>query len=370
MRKILAIDDIESNLLLIKNILPKHISNCSVITALNGKDGISMARKEKPDVILLDIMMPEMDGFEACSILKADPETGNIPVICISAIFNDPESVIKGLDMGADAYLSKPIDNLELAAQVRAVLRVKEAEDKLREEIRKNRLMKEQLQTLNSYLTQTEERERKKIAEALHDGLGQILALAFMRLSSLTDLPLEKKVLRRIKETKASIQEAVRQTKTHTYNLSPPILYELGLIPALRWKLEEIEQIHHIKTSFDTNDMQTDFNSDINILLYRSVAELLNNIIKHARAQRISVVLEKKDIYLHIKVIDNGIGFNTGNIENESGQPGFGLFSIAERLNSVQGELLINSTKEKGTEATIIAPLTNTYLNENQSSDR
>lgn len=357
MRKILAIDDMESNLLLIRNILPKYISDCSVITAMNGRDGIEIANSEKPDVILLDIMMPGMDGFEVCSILKGDPQTQNIPVICISAIFNDPESVVKGLDMGADAYLSKPIDNHELAAQVRAVLRVKEAEDKLREEVKKNRRMKERLQTLNSHLTLAEERERKKIAEALHDGLGQILALAYMRLSSLTNLPLEKNVHQKIEDTTASIQEAIRQTKSLTYDLSPPILYELGLIPAIRWKLEQIEQVHNIQTEFITNNIETGFSNDINIMLYRTVAELLNNVLKHANAGKISVSVEKKDIYLYISVIDNGAGFDIKDKEQITEQKGFGLFSIIERLNSVQGELLIKTAKGKGVIATVKVPM-------------
>lgn len=134
MKKILAIDDQVDNLITIKAVIKSRIQNCNVITALSGKDGIEIAIKEQPDTILLDIIMPDMDGFETCKRLKENELTKHIPVIMVTAIKTDSDSRVKGLNIGADAFLSKPIDAIELTAQVNVMLRIKEAEDKLRGE--------------------------------------------------------------------------------------------------------------------------------------------------------------------------------------------------------------------------------------------
>jgi response regulator RpfG family c-di-GMP phosphodiesterase len=107
---------------------------CDLVTALSGPEGIQKALAERPDVILLDIRMPGMDGFETCSRLAADADTGRIPVIMVTATKTDPESRIKGLSCGANAFVSKPIDPAELVSQIRVALRIKKAEDELRHE--------------------------------------------------------------------------------------------------------------------------------------------------------------------------------------------------------------------------------------------
>ena len=132
MAKILAIDDKEDNLTTISAVLKNMISDCRLITALSGSEGARLAKSELPDVILLDIIMPEMDGFETCRLLKNDDQTRHIPVILLTAIKTDSDSRIKGLEIGADAFLSKPIDPAEFVAQVNVMLRIKKAEDILR----------------------------------------------------------------------------------------------------------------------------------------------------------------------------------------------------------------------------------------------
>ncbi|PKP33786.1 MAG: hypothetical protein CVU00_09845, partial [Bacteroidetes bacterium HGW-Bacteroidetes-17] len=134
MKKILAIDDQQDNLTTLKAVIKSQIPDCIVFTALSGAEGIAIARKEHPDTILLDIIMPEMDGYEACRNLKNNELTRHIPIIMLTAIKTDAESRVKGLNIGADAFLAKPIDHTELAAQLKVMFRIKEAEDKLREE--------------------------------------------------------------------------------------------------------------------------------------------------------------------------------------------------------------------------------------------
>ena len=131
MPKILAIDDKKNNLLSISALLENLIPGCDVITALSGEEGIKKAKQELPDTILLDIIMPGMDGFDVCQELKSNDIIKHIPVIILTAIRTDSKSRIKALELGADAFLTKPIDPAELTAQVRAMLRIKNSEDKI-----------------------------------------------------------------------------------------------------------------------------------------------------------------------------------------------------------------------------------------------
>ena len=134
MKKILAIDDQQDNLTTYKAVLKSNFPDCKLFTALSGKEGIEIAKNEQPDTILLDIIMPDMNGYETCEKLKANKLTQHIPVIMITAIKTDSKSRVKGLELGADAFLSKPIDTSEFSAQVKVMLRIKEAEDQLRAE--------------------------------------------------------------------------------------------------------------------------------------------------------------------------------------------------------------------------------------------
>jgi len=134
MRKVLAIDDQKQILIFIKGTLKHYAPDVEFIGAQDGKFGLEIAEKELPDAILLDIIMPKMDGYEVCKKLKSNPKTKHIPVIMLSGVKKDTESRVKGLSAGADAFLSKPIDPPELAAQVNVMLRIKAAEDELRDE--------------------------------------------------------------------------------------------------------------------------------------------------------------------------------------------------------------------------------------------
>ena len=134
MPKVLVIDDMQENLFVISALIRNLIPEYEVLTAQSGFLGMQIALDELPDTVLLDIVMPEMDGFEVCQSLKSGQRTKNIPVIMLTALSSDPESRAKALNLGADAFLSKPIDETELVAQIKAMIRIKLAEDILRKE--------------------------------------------------------------------------------------------------------------------------------------------------------------------------------------------------------------------------------------------
>lgn len=132
MSKILIIDDIQDNLVSMSALLKNLIPDCSIIKATSGQQGIEKAREELPDIIILDVIMPKMDGYETCKRLKKDEITKNIPISMITAIKKNSQSMIDGLEAGADNFLQKPINPNELKAQIKVMLRIKKAEDIIR----------------------------------------------------------------------------------------------------------------------------------------------------------------------------------------------------------------------------------------------
>jgi len=132
--KILAIDDYQDNLIILKALIKEAFPDAITLTASNGKKGIELAVSEDPDVILLDIVMPVMDGFVVCKKLKSDKKTCDIPVVFVTAIKDDKDSRIRALEYGAEAFLAKPIDESELKAQIRAMVKIKKANSEKRDE--------------------------------------------------------------------------------------------------------------------------------------------------------------------------------------------------------------------------------------------
>ncbi len=124
---ILAVDDYQDNLIALQAVVADAFPGARILAALNGPRGIELALAEDPDVILLDIVMPEMDGFEVCRRLKADARVRHIPVVFLTAVETGRESRIKALETGAEAFLSKPLDEVELTAQIRAMAKIKAA---------------------------------------------------------------------------------------------------------------------------------------------------------------------------------------------------------------------------------------------------
>lgn len=130
--KILAIDDSKVNLLLYKGAIAQYLEGAVLQTARSSAEGIELARSWHPDTILLDLQMPEMDGFETIRRLKNTPSTAFIPIIIITASDVASKDRIRALDLGADAFLQKPIASEELIAHIKVMLRIKRAEEQLR----------------------------------------------------------------------------------------------------------------------------------------------------------------------------------------------------------------------------------------------
>ncbi len=173
MIKILAIDDKNDNLISLKAIIQDVFPDSILFTALNGLKGIELAIANDPDVILLDIVMPKMDGFEICRRLKANEPTSNIPVVFLTALGGDKKSRIKALEVGAEGFLSKPIDEIELTAQLNAMVKIRASNiSKRNEQSRLEELVKSRTEAL-----QLELEKRKKTEEILKESEKRFMQL-------------------------------------------------------------------------------------------------------------------------------------------------------------------------------------------------
>lgn len=349
--KILAIDNSEINLKLLSKIVKVYYPEFIFITAECGKTGFEIADKEQPDLILLDVLLADMNGYDMCKALKESKSTSHIPVIIISALGQDSEERIKGLNAGADAFLSKPFSKDELKAQIDVVIRIKQTEDLLRER-------NEKLINLNKEIILVEEKERRLIAENLHDSLGQTLSLAYFNLSAINQDTEDTRLHSIINDTSMLLDKAISESRVLTYDLSPPILYELGLVAAIKWKLEQIEKKNKFKTTLTGKEQKLYISKEYSIFLFRIVNELLTNIIKHAKANLVEVKIMSNKNSCTIIVCDDGDGFVNKGEKKPDTKGGFGLISIAERIEDLNGTFEIDSRQEKGTQVKITIPNT------------
>jgi PAS domain S-box-containing protein len=213
------------------------------------------------------------------------------------------------------------------------------------------------LKALTVELSRTEERQRRDLASQLHEGASQELFAAQLKLASLKHSITDPGQLQRLDEVNTQIVKSIREIKSITYDLSPPVLYDLGLPEALESLAKTFETRHGLKVAVDCKG-EGNCKDEIKHIIYRVVREVLQNTVKHARADRASVFMEKTDEDLFVDVTDNGIGFDTSVVaENHYNNEGFGLFDIREKIHHLGGDLRICSTSGEGTRVSLAVPL-------------
>jgi PAS domain S-box-containing protein len=222
----------------------------------------------------------------------------------------------------------------------------------------KIRTYQEQLQSLASELSLTEERERRRLATVLHDHIAQLLVVAKGKFEKIQESTLYRSVAKPMEEIRRLIEESIRYTRSLVFELSPPILYELGFEPAMEWLAEHMEQQYGLVVAVEDDASSKPLDNEARVLLFRAVRELLFNVLKHSQASGARVCMRRAGEHLEVIVEDNGVGFAPGKSAGLSGKmEGFGLFSIRERLNYFGGRMEIESTPGEVTRVILTLPL-------------
>jgi signal transduction histidine kinase/CheY-like chemotaxis protein len=211
------------------------------------------------------------------------------------------------------------------------------------------------LRNLTAELTSAEQRERKRLAALLHDGLQQSLVAAKMALASAADASMSEAAKDELNNAVELLDEAVRDARDLTRELRPPVLYESGLVDALKWLAKETSRRHNVHVSVKASGTLAWLSDDAKALLFESVRELVFNAVKHAEAQEITIEATETRRHLLLAVRDNGRGFESEPAAISSGD-GFGLFSIRERIASLRGSMDIISTPNAGTSIELKLP--------------
>jgi PAS domain S-box-containing protein len=218
-------------------------------------------------------------------------------------------------------------------------------------------MYQEKLQSLASELSLVEEQERRTIATELHDQIGQTLSVIKMRCFSLRENLSSPEQLQYLDEIFELVQQTIQDTRSLTFELSPPVLYELGLVAAIEWLAEQFQDKHELRCLVESDNLPKPLNDDIKIVLFRSVRELLVNTVKHAQAKTVRITIRGMKDTIRIRVTDDGLGYDQADNKQGNNTHAFGLFSISERIRHLGGELEIDSKPGKGTMVTLLAPL-------------
>jgi len=253
--------------------------------------------------------------------------------------------------------------NIDITERKRAEEQVRELNQTLEERVAERTAevqeLADQLRALASQLSRTEQRERRRLARILHDDIQQYMVSAQIQLGRIKQMG-KTKQLQEIVQTMASIlQEALNASRTLAVDLSPPVLYEMGLIKALKWLAQRMEEKNQLFINLQADSRVEPLTEEMRFLLFECVRELLLNVIKHAEVQEADVILIKTDKNrIKLVVSDGGKGFDPDLMKKRTPESlGFGLFSIQQRLSHIGGTMKIQTAPEKGTRITLTVPV-------------
>ena len=225
------------------------------------------------------------------------------------------------------------------------------------------RLLENQLMTA---VIRTEERSRTSISRELHDGLGPLLSSAKMSLSALSRADLSERDRATLQSTAAVIDEAIRSLRDISNNLSPHVLNNFGLMRGIKNFVDRTRSLHDIDIEFKTSLADRRFDSNIEVIIYRVVCELINNSLKHSGGSKICIELKENNNHITLDYSDNGCGF----ITEEVSDSGMGLSNIRSRVQSLGGKFRLTSRKGEGMSAHIVVSTSTKMLQMSQRDIR
>ena len=347
---ILMVDDQPAKLLSYEVMLGELGEN--LIKAASGREALELLLKIDVAVVLMDVSMPELDGFELAEMIRQHPRFQKTAIIFISAVHLTDMDRLKGYERGAVDYISVPVIPELLRAKVSVFAELHRRAQQLE-------ALNHELRRLSQSLMTAQDEERRRIARELHDGLGQDLTAAKMMLGSLFQAhqtPEAKEQAGR--EANQMMDQAIKQIRTMSHLLHPPLLDEMGLFSALRWYVEGFTKRSGIETTLAIPHEFPRLTSDLEIAIFKIVQESLTNVFRHANAQKATVSLEERDSRVFISIADDGKGIDKGLAQLQPRSYGVGISGIKQRVQEHGGRLLMRNGTP-GTIVEVIFPLKN-----------
>ena len=386
---ILIVDDTQTNLDILFEFLKSY--NFKVLIAIDGESAIEQIEYIKPDLILLDVMMPGIDGFETCRRLKADPNTKNIPVIFMTALA-DTVDKIKGFKMGAVDYITKPFQHQELLIRIQTHLTINNLQKQLQQKNDELAHINQNLENLVQQKTkQLIDQEKTAIIGRLIQGMFHNLKSPLQSIQTCSDL-VELKgnnfnddslieysnfINRAINQINLMMENLmIKSSKEQIQEIQPVNINEL-----LKRELQLLEANLHFKHNIKK---QYSFDETITKIpvIYSAISQVFHNLINNAidamwnkKPQYININTRQNPTHIYIDIEDSGCGISPENLtkifdpfytskpikgeEKEAGEPtgnGLGLYTCIELLKPFHGEITINSEVGKGSIFTIVLP--------------
>lgn len=332
---ILIVDDDERKLLTYEAVLEQLGEN--LIKARSADEGLAVLLKEDIGMVLLDVSMPGVDGFEFAEMMRQHPRFRETPIIFVSGINVTDLDQLTGYERGALDYISVPIKPELLRAKVSVFARLHRTTRRLQK-------MNEELDQLSNRLLEAQDAERRHLARELHDGLGQELSFAKIIIDTGVRSNDIEEMRERATEAGVAIDRALQQVRSISYLLHPPLLDESGLGSALKLYVEGLENRGAIKASVEIDPATFPrLKPEIETAVFRVVQESLTNVVRHARAQQAWVTLASRDGVLVAAVRDDGKGLTEGANGSCPHKIGVGISGMRQRAKELGGEFRIQN---------------------------
>ena len=350
---ILVVDDVLIN----REIITVQLQQRGYVTrvARSGEEAVEMAAAAHPDLILLDVLMPGIDGFETCRRLKAGDATCEIPVVFMTAL-TATDDKIEGFRAGAVDYVTKPINADEVATRVETHLKL---DAMRRRQARQNRQLREEIaeheREMRVKREEAREDERRHIARELHDEMGQHLSairleLSFMRMRWGMDNP---ELQDKVQLVQRSIDGLIYLVRDLVSRLRPVVL-DLGIEPALEWLVCEFRAASSVRCDLHIDSSGIDgLTARQTSTVFRLVQESLTNVSRHAGASHVQVSLRRQGDGCALTVRDDGVGFDPAAI----GLKSLGIQGMRERASMLGGQLELRTRPGAGTTLAVAFPL-------------
>lgn len=349
--RILIVDDSESDLAYLEFVLSGV--EASLIKTSSGEEALEATENLDLSLAILDIHMPSMDGYELAVRLNHLRKDQKVPIIFLTAAYSDQAKILEGYDAGAVDYLVKPLNKSILISKVNVFLEIARHKERIIEKSRKLEeselellKAKEQVERLNQYLIDAREQEKIKISMMVHDELGQSMTALKIDLNCIRENLEDKSYVNfKLEKMIGMTDQVIKRVQRISSELHPGILEDLGLASAIEWYCREFHQRTGILCSVELEEDMTE-DSPKSLAFFRILQEALTNVIRHAKATKVTVRLFRSDDGIFLEIKDNGIGIPEEKIH--SGRS-FGLIGMKTRARQYGGNIEFLSQTHQGT---------------------